>query len=217
MIRVRLDLDLFTSRLTARSSVQGNEEASLVFQTIPVAENKSTRVTDNSTKTDVDGRLSPASDASTKNMVALIPRLVSVVEIIKREYLKLLEEKKSPRMHGLHQYNEICTLEKDNGSLSSTNDVAQVDDDGRPEMIISALEGGRNYPRQTQTPYMRITLSLNELPGLIARGATYQAPAQRKLSKAAKARARKAKKAVGRSASDPSNDVMGVDGQAKET
>jgi len=45
------------------------------------------------------------------NLVTTTPRLISVVEIIKREYLKSLAQKRSPRRIGLHQYNEIGILE----------------------------------------------------------------------------------------------------------
>ncbi|KDR76698.1 hypothetical protein GALMADRAFT_139592 [Galerina marginata CBS 339.88] len=46
-------------------------------------------------------------------------------------------------------------------------------------------------PRQTQTPFMRITCSLSEHPDLLERGATYQPPTERKLSKSGKQRAKK--------------------------
>ena len=72
-----------------------------------------------------------------------VSRLISVVEIIKREYLKLLETTHSTRFQGLHQYNEIGTLE-DLGlvvaSSSQTADVesAQVE---RSRNIIEAISG----------------------------------------------------------------------------
>jgi hypothetical protein len=43
---------------------------------------------------------------------ATIPRLISVVEIIKREYLKTVEMNDSHVVAGLHQYNEIGYLEQ---------------------------------------------------------------------------------------------------------
>jgi hypothetical protein len=42
---------------------------------------------------------------------ATIPRLITVAEIIKREYLQLLKDKKSPCTYGVYQYNEIGCLE----------------------------------------------------------------------------------------------------------
>lgn len=46
----------------------------------------------------------------------LIPRLVSVVEIIKREYVKKLDPvlAEGGSLSGLHQYNEVGTLEERN-------------------------------------------------------------------------------------------------------
>jgi hypothetical protein len=43
---------------------------------------------------------------------ALIPRLVSVVEIIKREYVKMLDPALAEKgaLQGLHQYNELGEL-----------------------------------------------------------------------------------------------------------
>ncbi|CAA7257439.1 unnamed protein product [Cyclocybe aegerita] len=127
--------------------------------------------------------------------VSTIPRLISVAEIIKREFVKTLEAKRSSRMKGLHQYNEVGTLE----ALGLTVAPAAEDgtpltgEDARSHSILEALSG-RNYARQTQSPYMRITLSTVERPDLVERGATYQPPTIRKLSKSAKARAKKQEK-----------------------
>jgi hypothetical protein len=65
--------------------------------------------------------------------VTVIPRLISVVEIIKREYIKLLQEKHSTRLHGLHQYNEIGNVESDQPEAQ-----AEVD---RDAAIAQALDG----------------------------------------------------------------------------
>jgi hypothetical protein len=46
--------------------------------------------------------------------VSVVPRLISVVEIIKREYIKTLELKHSARLQGLHQYNYFGCLEEPN-------------------------------------------------------------------------------------------------------
>ncbi|KAH9476027.1 hypothetical protein JR316_0011596 [Psilocybe cubensis] len=103
----------------------------------------------------------------------LIPRLISVVEIIKREYVKNLESKHTIRMTGLHQYNEMGSLQAlgvrvtpAEGAFEETAEVT------RSRTIIQALEG-KNHPRQSRTPFMRVTLSLTELPELIENGATY--------------------------------------------
>ena len=46
------------------------------------------------------------------NSIMTIPKLVSVAEIIKREYLKSLptDEAEKNTLTGLHQYNELGTL-----------------------------------------------------------------------------------------------------------
>lgn len=61
-----------------------------------------------------------------------IPRLISVVEIIKREYLNTSE---MTVLSGLHQYNEISYLEQ--GELS---DII-TDDGNREQALATALEG----------------------------------------------------------------------------
>ncbi|KAJ3736860.1 hypothetical protein DFJ43DRAFT_971918, partial [Lentinula guzmanii] len=156
-----------------------NDEKPIVLHTLPSAQNE--QETPDAQK-----------DQSNKNLpnpsISLIttPRLISVVEIIKREYLKDLEKKRSTRLVGLHQYNEIGSLEdlapKD-GSVERETDVQ------RAQRIATALEG-KNFPKQQQYPYMRITLSTHELPELVKKGATYQKPLTRTMSKAAKKRAK---------------------------
>jgi hypothetical protein len=63
---------------------------------------------DKSTLTDATPRNPPASFPPSTSTV---PRLITVVEIIKRECLKVLETTHSARLLRLHQYNEIGTLE----------------------------------------------------------------------------------------------------------
>ncbi|KAF9486129.1 hypothetical protein BDN70DRAFT_926837 [Pholiota conissans] len=114
-------------------------------------------------------------------VTSVVPRLLSVVEILKREYMKLLETKKSSRAIGLHQYNEIGTLEElgvvvdrtgvKERSAAGDADAAAVAEERRSKDIIQALSG-KNHPKQTQTPFMRITLSTTERPELLAKGAS---------------------------------------------
>ena len=67
----------------------------------------------------------------------LIPRLISVVEIIKREYIKTLEQTHSTRMHGLHQYNHFVSV-----SHYSTSTVEEVQtEEERAARIAEALGG----------------------------------------------------------------------------
>jgi hypothetical protein len=51
-----------------------------------------------------------SSNTRLSTCITNIPRLISVVEIIKREYLKTREV---DQLRGLHQYNEIGCLETD--------------------------------------------------------------------------------------------------------
>ncbi|KAF5363376.1 hypothetical protein D9756_000012 [Leucocoprinus leucothites] len=122
------------------------------------------------------------------NVTLVIPRLISVVEIIKREYIKILVDTHSPRLVGLHQYNQLGTLE----DLGYGETVEDDEDDTRDKQIAFALEG-KNHIKLKQTPYLQITLSLEKIPEL-GQSATYQPPATRKLSKSAKARAKKREK-----------------------
>ena len=64
-----------------------------------------------------------------------IPRLISVVEIIKREYLKTLEMTHSRVLSGLYQYNEIGYLEQD-----ESQDGMHSEED-RAQALAMALEG----------------------------------------------------------------------------
>ncbi|KAK0208399.1 hypothetical protein DFS33DRAFT_1271657 [Desarmillaria ectypa] len=148
---------------------------------------------------------SKPTKGSPSNATTTIPRLISVVEIIKREYIKILELKHLPRLLGLHQYNEIGCLE-DIG-LGEEGTTPEDKEEKRAASIIMALEG-KNYPKQIQTPFMKITLSHRELPELVAKGATYQPPLRRKLSKSAKARAKKREKKAQETALADSEDMQ---------
>jgi hypothetical protein len=69
-----------------------------------------------------------------------VPRLISVVEIIKREYMKKLELEHSSSLLGLHQYNEIGTLEE-LGIGAPDPGLPQDADSLRSQAIVAALEG----------------------------------------------------------------------------
>jgi hypothetical protein len=77
------------------------------------------------------------------NATTTIPRLISVAEIIKREYVKALESKRSPRLEGLHQYNEIGCLE--NLGLDLGGNTRDETDKTRADEIISALSSRNQY------------------------------------------------------------------------
>jgi hypothetical protein len=72
-----------------------------------------------------------------------VPRLISVAEIIKREYLNVLQEKRSSRMFGLYQYNQIGTLEQLGVSVNPSAAAADKPspEDLRSLQIIDALRG----------------------------------------------------------------------------
>lgn len=71
------------------------------------------------------------------NATLVIPRLISVVEIIKREYIKLLGDTHSQRFVGLHQYNQLGTLE-DLGYGETAEDDSIED---RAKLIELAMQG----------------------------------------------------------------------------
>ena len=103
-----------------------------------------------------------------------IPRLISVVEIIKREYFKELSP--GPESTGLYHYNYLGFIEE-----YALNTDSQKDEEHRQKYIISALEGknqcvvffacrvcpltGTFYLslKQEKKPYMRITLCTSPL------------------------------------------------------
>ncbi|KAI6125136.1 hypothetical protein EDD16DRAFT_1560256 [Pisolithus croceorrhizus] len=110
-----------------------------------------------------------------------IPKLISVVEIIKREYL---------RGHpvGLHQFNQL---------LFEDRSRVPVEGENRADALLLALEGS-SHPKQKLAPHMKITLCAKFIPEKPGQRETYQTPSVRKLSRAAKARARqRAKRGAG--------------------
>ncbi|TEB39462.1 hypothetical protein FA13DRAFT_3506 [Coprinellus micaceus] len=150
----------------ALKSFQENPGLPLAFHTVPP-----TPSTSKSSPKDANNAQKQKLASST----ALAPRLAS-------------------RMKGLYQYNEIGTLEQKQSDGDEHEEAGEESkEERRAEKIIEALSG-KNHVRQTQTPFMRITLSTFELPHLQALGATYQPPETRKISKSAKARAAKRRK-----------------------
>lgn len=65
-----------------------------------------------------------------------IPRLLSVVEIIKREHIKYLDIVHSPVLTGLHQYNELGHLEQHVLDMD-----VELQPENRAQEIAMALEG----------------------------------------------------------------------------
>lgn len=100
-------------------------------------------------KDDTEEAADPAVQQGTKkkcgipNSTLLVPRLVSVAEIIKREYLKKLDASLadgSGSLSGLYQYNEL-------GEAVPSNDESEaVDSEEQRSLAIShALSGKKLY------------------------------------------------------------------------
>ncbi|KAF8665421.1 hypothetical protein AX16_000440 [Volvariella volvacea WC 439] len=189
---------------------EGNETTPLIIHTLPPSyshlaatlpihptetSNQATNSThDDATASTAEAKQSDASKTtsttSTSSITANIPRMLTVVEIIKREYLKELAAKKSDRLLGLYQYNEVgCLEELEESPIGGETDQNQAEAD-RSERIVAMLQG-KNFPKLKQTPYMRVILCGSAIPQLSGRRVTYQPPARRKISKSARARARK--------------------------
>jgi len=84
-------------------------------------------------------------EASTATSVT--PRLISVVEVIKREFITNLEKDRSPRLKGLHQYNEMLTLEELGVSVKPSRpkedqeNAIETEETARSQQILQALSG----------------------------------------------------------------------------
>jgi len=160
-----------------------NEEKALVLHTLPVAAKGKSRTNEITEPAAGEGNgpqnkpLLPQGTEEKKGGPSVstitIPRLISVVEIIKREYLAAMNTNRSPELVGLYQYNE-----------------GEEDAEDRRKMITEALIGTKNV-RIARSPYMKVTLCRKELVGMKAGRATAQAPLKRRLSKSAKERLKK--------------------------
>ena len=101
----------------------------IVLHTFPA---KKTGSTDSSEQTQPD----IYTPKNLLNTTTIIPRLITIAEILKREFLKRLAEKHSTRLAGLHQYNETGCLE-DLGYSCSLGDTQE----DRAAEIARALSG----------------------------------------------------------------------------
>ena len=121
---------------TEGSIGQKYEDRALVLHTLPAPKGKGPagpeepNAQDDGGKKEKEERLHPS--------LATIPRLVSVVEIIKREYLKTLDPvlAQGGSLSGLHQYNELGTLE----DIYGQEEKEQTEED-RHAAIMHALQG----------------------------------------------------------------------------
>ncbi|KZS99931.1 uncharacterized protein LAESUDRAFT_667324 [Laetiporus sulphureus 93-53] len=167
---------------------QKNPDRPLTFHTLPAAKSKGADRQCAAQETggdETEGQAEAATVAKKQQRMhtsmSTIPRLVSVVEIVKREYLKTLDPglSEAGKLSGLHQYNEVGELEVD---IS-----AETSEEQRQMALAIALQG-RRHLQQRKVAFMKVTLCRQQLPELVASGATYQQPQLRSLSKSAKAR-----------------------------
>ena len=126
--------------LTQTLIQQSGDERPLVLHTLPVAKEKANGGEGQGSDSK-GGGVATAGKEKGERMhpsMATIPRLVSVVEIIKREYLKTVDPKlpEAGLLSGLHQYNEVGSLEEE-----GLMDAAEDAEEARVETVARALQG----------------------------------------------------------------------------
>jgi hypothetical protein len=125
---------------------QENEKKALVLHTLP-AVNKTGSIMSGKTGVDAgDNDDTQANDTATKDKkkglspsTTAIPRLITVAEIIKREYLLAMDARRMPDLVGLYQYNEIGCIE--NGVENEADEETDEGAEDRMKMLAKALEG----------------------------------------------------------------------------
>lgn len=129
--------------LIIRPPSQTNDDRPLVFHTLP-AKNEATKTPEvpvqesQHASDDIEMSTSPVNNEKGSKIspsTATIPRLLTVVEIVKKEYIKVLEAGNSSVLLGLHQYNELGILE------SSEPPVEAEQAQARADALLLALEG----------------------------------------------------------------------------
>ncbi|KAI0833757.1 hypothetical protein BC628DRAFT_1345165 [Trametes gibbosa] len=151
----------------ALDHLQKYEEKPLVLHTLPAAKAKPSAHANGDRRECLPGREKKAKGEGLHPSLSTIPRLVSVVEIIKREYLKTLDPAlaEGGSLGGLHQYNEIGNLVEE-GYMDREEDERQ-----RLESLAHSMEG-HNHVKQKKIVFMRVTLSRREIPELVGMRAT---------------------------------------------
>ncbi|KAL5485768.1 hypothetical protein ACEPAI_6809 [Sanghuangporus weigelae] len=109
-------------------------------------------------KTNVTKGNGESRDRAISSSVLNIPRLVSVVEIIKREYFRELAS--GSQSTGLYQYNHLGFIEE------CALDPGSQDDEGQRQKHIMTVLEGKKHLKQEKMPYMKITLCTSALPAL---------------------------------------------------
>nr|GAT49665.1 predicted protein [Mycena chlorophos] len=177
-----------------------HDKIPIVFHTLPPAPSKERPVPMDPAAGPSKPKSKPKQEGGIAPSAQLAPRLLSVVEIVKREYLKAmdagpvivkreyLKAMDSGPVVGLFQYNEIGILE-DLPEYAAPPEVPDADPEEARRKAIAEQLSGKNHVKTKQTPYMKVTLSRVELPPNAK--TTAQEPLKRKLSKSAKSRAKK--------------------------
>ena len=124
---------------------QENEEKALVLHTLPAAKKGGSIQIEKTDNAGDNDETQLENDTATKDKkkglspsTTTIPRLITVAEIIKREYLLAMDAKRMPDLVGLYQYNEIGCIE--DGVESDANEGKDGAED-RMKMLAEALEG----------------------------------------------------------------------------
>ncbi|KAH7341848.1 hypothetical protein B0J17DRAFT_648174 [Rhizoctonia solani] len=116
-----------------------------------------------------------------------VTRLISVVEIIKREF----------KEGSLHQYNEIGCVDTPDSLDGGPGAGVPSEPGAERQAALQKVAEGKNHLPIRRTPYMKITLSLGELPESQVPNSTYQPPIVKKQSRGTRKRSRRrAKKAT---------------------
>jgi hypothetical protein len=133
------------------TDAQENEERALVLHTLPTAAKTKSKENERMEVDTGDGgkpqgapkprQETDVVDQDKKGLsvsTTTIPRLISVVEIIKREYLVAMNAKRSPDLVGLYQYNEMGSLED---QVETERKGGEESAEDRAKMITEALDG----------------------------------------------------------------------------
>ncbi|CAE6427302.1 unnamed protein product [Rhizoctonia solani] len=132
-----------------------------------------------------------------------VARLISVVEIIKREF----------KEGSLHQYNEIGCFGTPDSRDGRPGAGVPSEPGAERQAALQKITEGKNYLPIHRTPYMKITLSLAKLPESQVQNSTYQPPIVKKQSRGPRKRSRRrAKQATTETnPAETANDNVGED------
>ncbi|KLO05773.1 hypothetical protein SCHPADRAFT_910801 [Schizopora paradoxa] len=168
-------------------SLKENPEKPILLHTLPHATKRDAPEAATKVDPQKDKEIEDSEKATSTHQpsVSNIPRLASIVEIIKREYLKELPQ--SLVKSGLYQYNRLGVLEE-NESARDANQIQSEEE--RTNEILAALSGSNNNLKIQKTPYMQTMLSVKPQEGLDSTW-TVQDPITHKLSRNARYRFKK--------------------------